>query len=162
MYKLGFNWPITTYEGINTIRYHAVCAYVVCTCVCGREQRSWYLPSIHTHVHTLCTYGNTWSSWIMHSCMYIRLLIGRYAFGSEFGSETMVIIRNPNQCRKGLPAALVGRAFSRGLAISLISAISWNGRVLYKPQLRGPCQKATLLRESPLARELRDRKNLFG
>ena len=35
----------------------------------------------------------------------IRLLIGRYLFGREFDSETMVIIRNTMQSRKGLAAA---------------------------------------------------------
>ena len=53
----------------------------------------------------------------------IRLLIGRYLFGSEFASETMVIIRNTIQSQKGLAAMLRVFALTRGLAISLISAI---------------------------------------
>ena len=53
----------------------------------------------------------------------IRLLIGRYLFGREFDSETMVIIRNTMQVRKGLAASPRAHAVTRGLAISLISAI---------------------------------------
>ena len=51
------------------------------------------------------------------------MLIGRYLFGREFDSETMVIIRNTLQVRKGHAATPRAIAFTRGLAISLISAI---------------------------------------